>query len=323
MEKRKNKALLAVFSFLFALMCHELEARTVIGFMPGEGGLGDKGYNDMAYRGVIEAKVALDGILLLEESDSIEEIPKAIDRMVSQGASIIVLNGYEYSKKIVRLVKQNPEIIFILNEGIWPGTTNSMSISYDQRSGAILVGALAGWTTNTGKVGFIGALKTPVIDDFLDGFTSGVKLARQDAKVNVTYLSTNTKGFSMPERSYLTAIDMAEVGVDIIFSAAGLSNDGALAAARDMGIYFIAVDDDKDQAAPGTVLVSLLKKVDKAIADAVIDAATGRFSPGTRHLGIPEGIIALSSMEYTKKAVGKETIDRLDSLKRTVMKGGL
>lgn len=323
MEKRKNKALFAIFSVLFALMAHELEARPILGFMPGLGGLGDKGYNDMAYRGMVEAKMALDGVLLLEEPYSIEEVPKAIDRMISQGASIIVLNGYEYSDNTVNAVQKNPDVLFIMNEGTWPGTANSMSISYDQRSGAFLAGALAGWTTDTGILGFIGALKTPVVDEFLEGFISGAKAAREDIKVNVSYLSTDTYGFNMSERSYLTAIDMAEVGVDIIFSAAGLSNDGALEAARERGLYFIAVDEEKDSAVPGTVLVSLVKRVDHAITAAVIAAARGDFSPGTRHLGISDGIIDLSSMEYTKKAVGEETIDRLNALKRSIAEGGL
>ena len=294
-----------------------------MGFMPGQGGLGDNGYNDMAYRGMIEAKMALDGVLLLEDSYSIEEAPDAIDRMISQGASIIVLNGYEYSERVVDTVKKNPKVLFIMNEGTWPGTANSMSISYDQRTGAFLAGVLAGWTTNTGILGFIGALKTPVIDEFLEGFTSGAKAAKEDVKINVSYLSSDSDGFNMSERSYLTAIDMAETGVDIIFSVAGLSNDGALQAAKEMGLYFIAVDEDKDSAAPGTVLVSLIKRVDKAIMDAVIEAAQGDFSPGIRHLGLSDGIIDLSSMEYTKKAVGEVAIGKLNSLKRSIAGGGL
>ncbi len=323
MEKRKNKALFAIFSVLFTLMAHRLEARPILGFMPGQGGLGDNGYNDIAYRGMIEAKMALDGVLLLEDSHSIEGAPNAINRMISQGASIIVLNGYEYGEGVVETVKNNPKVLFIMNEGTWPGTANSMSISYDQRTGAFLAGVLAGWMTNTGVLGFIGAVKTPVIDEFLEGFTSGAKSAKEGVKINVTYLSSDSDGFNMSERSYLTTIDMAETGVDIIFSVAGLSNDGALQAAKEMGIYFIAVDEDKDSAAPGTVLVSLIKRVDKAIMDAVIETAKGDFSPGIRHLGLSDGIIDLSSMEYTKKAVGEVAIGKLNALKRSIAGGGL
>ncbi len=298
------------------------EAKPILGFIPGQGGLGDGGYNDMAYRGMIQAKMALDGVLIVEQVDSVEYVPDALERMISQGASVLVLNGYEYSEVVKPTVKAHPQVRFILNEGSWPGTDNSKAIAYDHRSVAFLAGALSSLVTNTGKLGFIGALETPLIELFLEGFRSGARHWKKDTKVYVSYLSDSSGGFNMTDQAYWTALDMAQMGVDVVLSVAGLSNNGALQGAKERGIYFVAVDDDKDHVIPGTVLVSLLKRVDRAIMDEVIEAANGAFSPGEVTLSLGDGV-DLSDMAYTKEAVGTKILAQIEILRKTLIEGGI
>ncbi len=316
----KNKVTLA-FLVLVVIGSGLPAFGSVIGYLAGRGGLGDGSYNDMAYKGAIEAKMAMNGSLLIAETDSPDLAPRAVEWMIENGASLVVANGHEYSEVLDETIKQHKGVLFVLNEAEWPGTENSMALKYDHRPASILVGALAGWVTRTGKLGFIGAHRSPVIEDFLQGFSRGVELASPDVEIIEVFLSQGPQGFNMSSRAYDVVMEMQEAGVDVVFPVAGLSANGALQAAKERGIFFIAVDSDRDDIAPGTVLVSLIKRVDLAVRGAIEDGLSGRFRPGCKTLGMREGIIELSTMKHTRDIVGDETLSKFRALELSMKSG--
>ena len=71
-------------------------------------------------------------------------------------------------------------------------------------------------------------------------------------------------------------------GADVIYHAAGASGLGALAAADQRHVYGIGVDTDQNFLHPHSVITSVVKHVEVAIARAIEDANAGRFKAGTR-----------------------------------------
>jgi basic membrane protein A and related proteins len=61
-----------------------------------------------------------------------------------------------------------------------------------------------------------------------------------------------------------------------------------LQAAKDAGKLAIGMDSNQNPLFPGTVLTSLLKRVDNAIYDALVTARAGTWQPGVRSLGLAE-----------------------------------
>ena len=74
----------------------------------------------------------------------------------------------------------------------------------------------------------------------------------------------------------------------MIFAAAGITGFGALQAAKDAGKLAVGMDSNQNPLFPGTVLTSLLKRVDNAVYDAFTAARSGTWQPGVRSLGLAE-----------------------------------
>ena len=62
---------------------------------------------------------------------------------------------------------------------------NVKSIDFKDEEGAFLMGIIAGNTTKTNKVGFIGAIKEELIETFLSGFMAGLKVSNEEAYKNI------------------------------------------------------------------------------------------------------------------------------------------
>ena len=69
-------------------------------------------------------------------------------------------------------------------------------------------------------------------------------------------------------------------GADVVYAAAGASGLGTLAAADQRDVYGIGVDADQNFLHPKTVLTSVVKHVEVAVANAIVAAATGKFKAG-------------------------------------------
>ena len=70
---------------------------------------------------------------------------------------------------------------------------------------------------------------------------------------------------------------------------AGGTGGGVIQAAADAGKLAIGVDSNQNGIAPGSVLTSMLKRVDVAAYETFIDSKNGVFSAGVHVLGLAEG----------------------------------
>ena len=77
-------------------------------------------------------------------------------------------------------------------------------------------------------------------------------------------------------------------GVDVIYQVAGGAGAGVLQAAADAGKYSIGVDSNQNHLHPGSVLTSMLKRVDVATYNAMKGVEDGTWAPGVIVLGLAE-----------------------------------
>ncbi len=79
-------------------------------------------------------------------------------------------------------------------------------------------------------------------------------------------------------------------GVDVVFAVAGGSGMGALQTAKEKGKLAIGVDSNQNYLHPGTMLTSMVKRVDVAIYDSFMaDRRTAPGKPGVTYKGLKEG----------------------------------
>jgi len=91
--------------------------------------------------------------------------------------------------------------------------------------------------------------------------------------------------------------------------------------AKGKGYYAIGVDKDQDGDAKGRVLTSMVKRVDVAVYQVVESVATDKFKSGTTTVGLAEGGVGLSPMQYTKQDVPPAVMDKIKALQQDIVAG--
>src|SRR5262249_40283329 len=151
-----------------------------------------------------------------------------------------------------------------------------------------LVGALAALASKTGKVGFVGGMDIPLIRKFACGYVQGVKYINPKAEVMQSMVGTTDEAWNDPTHGGELARSQFDRGADVVYAAAGGTGIGVYQAAKDNGKFAIGVDSDQNYLQPGTMLTSMLKRVDLATFEAFTAAKDGSWKAGTRVLGLKE-----------------------------------
>jgi basic membrane protein A len=190
------------------------------------------------------------------------------------------------------------------------------------------VGAIAAELTVTGQIGFIAGMDIPIMNRFRCGFEQGVGIGasalNKQAVVKVRYVGSSGDAFSNPAKGKDIAEALFDDGVDIIYHAAGATGNGIIQAARNRNKMVIGVDTDQSYIAPGTVVTSMRKRIDRAVADAILDVALGRFSGGTVEMGVRNG-----GVDYVPRSQDSDTsvpqwnAAFVDSLRSEISSGSL
>lgn len=321
-EVLMKKGLLAALCFLLvSIPC--LAAPPVIGFVTGSSGLGDLSFNDMAYGGIRRAQQEYNfKLVVLEPKQSGKSSDEDVLGVVEQ-SDVVILLGAQHTELAKNAARANPDKKFILVEVPVEDIPNISSVMFQQHEGSFLAGALAGYMTKTGKVGFIGGTVIAPVQAFEQGYREGVTYANPDVQTLVEYTSPagDFSGFSNPQKGHQQAMGQYEQGADIIFAVAGLTGNGVIEAARRTGNYAIGVDSDQDSLAKGFVLTSMIKRLDEASYNELKKALEGSFSPGVTYYGLKDGGVSLSDMKYTRDKIPAEILKKVDDIKAKIING--
>ena len=228
------------------------------------GGKFDKSFNQAGFDGAERwKKEGGKGYLEFEISNPTQR-EQAMRRMAERGATPVVAIGFAMGSSIEKVAKDFPKLQFAIidSEVKLP---NVQSVTFREQEGSFLVGVMAAMASKSGKVGFVGGMDIPLIRRFQCGFEQGAKYA--NPKINVTGNMTGTTptAWNDPARGSELAKSQFAAGVDVIFAAAGGTGMGVYQAAKDGGKLAIGVDSNQNHLQPGTMLTSMVKRVDVAI----------------------------------------------------------
>lgn len=285
----------------------------------------DKGFIESMKRGAQKAKEEL-GIEYTEyRIGEEEEHADAIKKVAESGATNIIAVGFQNVLPVMKLANQYPDIKFTVIDGMVPPVfQNVQSIIFKDQEGAFLVGIIAGSLAGGNKIGFIGGMDVPLINNFALGFFQGARYANKKVDLLRDYVGrdqSDQTAWSNPERAKMLAKKQFNSGASIIFAAAGGSSVGVLEAAEEMGKYAIGVDINQNGLFPGTVITSMVKSVDRVVYNTLVDAFSGRWEPGIKYLGIKESALDYSVDRNNKDLVTRQIIDKVEDAKDRIIRG--
>jgi len=263
-----------------------------VGLVFDIGGLGDKSFNDAAFRGLERAREELGVEFSYYEPAEGTEREAALRIFASGSADIVLGIGFLFTDDIKVVAEEYPEKAFVCVDMTWqegtPVADNLLGIKFREEEGSYLVGALAGLVTESGVVGFVGGMDIPLIHKFEAGYTAGFAATRPDGRVLVNYAGVTGDAFQNPTKGRELGFAQIDQGADILFHASGSTGLGVFEAARQREKLAIGVDSDQQAEAPGAILTSMTKEVDVAVFEAIRAVADGTFEGGVRVLGLAE-----------------------------------
>lgn len=285
------------------------------------GGKFDKSFNESAWTGAEQWKSETGGTYREIEIQSEAQREQALRRLAEGGSNPIVMTGFAFGSVLDNVAPDFPDTNFAIIDFVVPHP-NVKSIVFKEHEGSYMVGLIAGMTTASNTVGFVGGMDIPLIRRFGCGYVQGVKAANPDINVIQNMTGNDPSAWNDPVKGgELTKAQIAS-GADVVYHAAGGTGVGVLQAAADAGILGIGVDANQNHLHPGSVLTSMLKRVDVAVYNS--------FSEGENLavdqvvvLGLEQEGVGFAVDENNKDLISAEVLAKALAVQEDIINGNI
>ena len=185
---------------------------------------------------------------------------------------------------------------------------NVTGIVFRAQDCSFLVGYIAGMTTKTNKVGFVGGMRNVIIDQFQYGYEAGVMYAARERGMPIEVIVQYAESFTDAAKGKAIGVRLFSSDCDVVFHAAGGVGYGVIESAKEANKLVIGVDRDQSYLAPDNVLTSAVKNVGNAVQIVAKELLNGgtiggknyEFGLKERCVGIPEEHKNMSEAVYQK-----------------------
>jgi len=246
------------------------------------GGLNDKSFNALAYKGLKDAekKLGVKGRVFLSKS-SADYIPN-----LSTGArsyDVVIGVGFLMADQLAAVAKRFPDTKFAIVDypaaALKGAPKNARGILFAEQEAGCLAGVAAATESKTGVIGSVGGQKIPPVDHYIAGY----QYCAKKVKPGIKTLNDYSQDFVDQAKCKEIALNQIGEQADVIFQVAGGCGLGAIQAAKESKGWGIGVDADQFYLGK-QVLTSALKKVDVGVFDTI------KLAGGTKWKGGVDGL---------------------------------
>lgn len=273
------------------------DSRFSVSMVTDGGGINDQSFQESAWKGITEFSKNDNVKVGYVECQQASDYPINFDKLADENTNLIWGIGFKLADPLKLAAEINPDINYAIADFTFGDDTpdNVTCAVFRAQESSFLVGYIAAMTTKTNTVGFIGGMRSIVIDQFEYGFRAGVDYACKKFGKNVNVKVQYAESFTDSAKGKAIAIKMFDE-CDVIFHAAGGAGVGVIEAAKEKGMFVIGCDMDQSFLAPKNVLTSSIKDVGKAVNLISVKLLNGEkiggktFTYGVKEncVGIPE-----------------------------------
>ena len=284
------------------------------------GGKFDKSFNEAAFAGATQWATETGGTFKELEMQSEAQREQALRRLAESGANPVVMTGFAFGDVLAQVAPDFPDTRFAIIDMV-VDQPNVKSVVFAEHEGSYLVGLLAGMASKSGTVGFIGGMDIPLIRKFGCGYAQGVLAANPAARVILNMTGSDPTAWNNPVKGGELAKSQKSQGADVIYAAAGGTGIGVLQAAADEGILSIGVDSNQNYLHPGSVLTSMLKRVDVAVYNAFKEGTD--LVPGVFKLDLKSGGVGYALDDNNAALITPDMQAAVDAASAKIISGEL
>jgi len=285
------------------------------------GGKFDKSFNESAYNAAEKFKADTGNDYMEFEAANNAQIEQGLRKLAQRGANVIVAMGFAMADAVSAVAAEYPDVNFTIVDVNWLQGDNLQQIVFKEHEGSFLVGMIAAMKSKSGTVGFVGGMDIPLIRKFHGGYEQGAKYINPDINVLMNMTGTTPEAWNNPTKGAELTKAQIDKGADVIYQAAGGTGIGVLQAAADAGVYGIGVDANQNYMHPGSVLTSMLKRVDVAVYNAFKTTMDGTYETGVFTLGLAEDGVGWSLDEHNESLISADMKAAVEQAKADIISG--
>lgn len=172
------------------------------------------------------------------------EAERVLEKMISQGTTLIFTTSYGYLEPAMRVAKRHPNVTFMqINRAqTMPNLGTYFSHQYQPM---YLAGMAAGAVTKSNKLGFVAAHPVPPLVQAINAFTLGARAVNPKATTRVVFINN----WSDAPLEAEAVKSLHETGCDVIAHAQDNQNT-IMPTCESLGIYSVGFYTDAHKIAP-------------------------------------------------------------------------
>ena len=259
------------------------------------------------------------------QGSSASDYENEMEQAAQANYHTIIAAGFEFAPAIQKAAQKYPNKKFVLIDSQAKGK-NVASVMFKSQEASFLAGVAAAKTSKTGKLGWIGGVKSEILDEFEAGFNQGVRWEAKKLHKKITVDNEYVGSFTDVSKEKSIAKAMYARNIDVISQASGGASQGLFTEAKDINsqktsaqlkkakLWAMGVDSNQhalgnfktnDGKKDNDCLTSIMTRVDTVAYLLAKQSAEGKF-PGGKSLsyGLKENAVSLNRDYISDSAWG-------------------
>ncbi|SDF22481.1 nucleoside-binding protein [Celeribacter baekdonensis] len=282
------------------------------------GGKFDKSFNEAAFNGAERWAKETGGTYRDVELQSDAQREQYLRNFAEKGFNPIVMAGFSFATALETVAADFPDTKFAIIDMV-VDAPNVRSVVFNEQEGSYLAGIAAAYAAKGDTVSFVGGMDIPLISKFACGYAEGFKSVKPEGKVIVNMTGTTPAAWNDPVKGGELTRAQKSAGSEVVFAAAGGTGLGVLQTAADEGMLSIGVDSNQNYLQPGSVLTSMVKRVDNAVYDAFTQGET--LETGINVMGLSNDGVGVAMDEYNAALITPEMKAAIDDATAKIIAG--
>lgn len=291
------------------------------------GALGDNAFYDSGQKGIGQiAKEFGVETRTVEANFDAGKYEPSLDAAVNY-ADVIFVISYGFEDQLKEYADKYPNKIFVNIDTVVQNDKNTItSVDFIEEESAYLAGVVAAYTTEDTnlsgvnadkKIGVVAGDSDPVTEAFIFAYTNGAQSIDPAITVDTKYLNS----WDDTAKGKQAALQLFDMGDDVIFQVAAAAGMGVLQAAGERGLYSIGVDTNQNDLVPGHVVASDIKNVGTAIYEVYKSIKDGTYKPGvTLSYGLAQGGVDID-MTAMNPVLPQDIQDKVNAIRQDIIDG--
>jgi len=250
----------------------------------------------------------------VENVPATADAERVIRQLAAAGNDIIFTTSFGYMEPTLKVAKLFPKVRFEHNSGY---KTAANVATYEARfyEGAYLLGVLAGKTTKSNTLGFVGSFPIPEVVRNINAMTLGARSVNPNVKVKVVWVDT----WYDPGKERQAAETLIAQGADVL--GQNTDSPAIVQAAEKKGVHAFGWDSDMSRYGPNAQLTANTENWGVYYVDEIRKIMNGTWT-GARETkwGIKENLVVLTPLN---KSIPPDVAKLFEDRKQAIAAGTL